>query len=58
MNRKLHIADWCIACKKCEEKCTHKAINIVEGKAVVNNDKCVLCGYCSAVCPEFCIKVI
>ncbi len=56
--RKLHIDDWCIACKACEAKCQSNAIKVVEGKAVVDHSKCVLCAYCSAVCPEFCIKVV
>ena len=56
--RRLHIDDWCIGCKACEEKCQSNAIAIVEGKAVVDHSKCVLCAYCSAVCPEFCIKVV
>jgi len=56
--RKLHIDDWCIGCKACVEKCQSKAIEVKDGKAVVDHSKCVLCAYCSAVCPEFCIKVV
>lgn len=58
VNRQLHVGDWCIGCKQCEIRCTHGAIKVVDGKAIVNRDKCVLCSYCSTVCPEFCIKVI
>lgn len=57
-SRKLLIHDWCTGCGACTTKCQHKAIQLIEGKAVVNADRCVLCGYCSAVCPDFCIKVI
>lgn len=56
--RKLLIDFWCIGCGSCSRKCTQNAITIKNGKAVVDPEKCVLCGYCSAFCPEFCIKVI
>lgn len=53
----LNIADWCIGCGACIKKCDHKALQLIDSKAVVDKDRCVLCGYCSTVCPEFCIKV-
>lgn len=56
--RKLHIDDWCTGCGSCSAKCNQRAIAIVEGKARVNREKCVLCGYCGAYCPDFCIKII
>ncbi|MCC5911489.1 MAG: aldo/keto reductase [Clostridiaceae bacterium] len=56
--RKLKIDYWCESCGKCIESCGHKALEIVNDKLVVNHKKCVLCGYCSKSCPEFCIKVI
>lgn len=56
--RKLLIDFWCEACGICEEKCTHGAIKVIDGKARVDREKCVLCGYCGAYCPQFCIKVI
>ena len=56
--RRLMIDYWCTGCGRCSKKCVQKAITIENGKAVVNPDKCVLCGYCSAYCPDFCIKVI
>lgn len=56
--RKLLIDDWCTGCGNCSERCQQKAIEIKEGKAEVNSEKCVLCGYCSAYCPDFCIKII
>jgi aryl-alcohol dehydrogenase-like predicted oxidoreductase len=58
IERKLLIHDWCIGCGKCVEKCQHHALSLVDGKAVVNPERCVFCGYCSKVCPEMCIKVI
>lgn len=56
--RRLHIDDWCIGCGACMKKCQAGAIRISEGKAIVDHSRCVLCAYCSAVCPEFCIKVV
>lgn len=54
--RTLHIAGWCGGCGRCAEKCT--ALTVRDGKAVCDDDKCVLCGYCGAACPGFCIKII
>lgn len=56
--KNLHIDDWCEGCGKCVEACKNKAMKIVDGKAVVIREKCVLCGYCSAYCKQFCIKVV
>lgn len=55
--KRLKIADWCIGCGACVKKCDHKALRLENGMAVVDEERCVLCGYCSSVCPEFCIKV-
>lgn len=56
-DKKLQIADWCIGCGACVKKCDHKALSLEGQMAVVDRSRCVLCGYCSSVCPEFCIKV-
>ena len=56
-DKKLQIADWCIGCGACVKKCDHKALSINNSLAVVDRNRCVLCGYCASVCPEFCIKV-
>jgi aryl-alcohol dehydrogenase-like predicted oxidoreductase len=56
--RRLLIDYWCSGCGSCTRKCGQKALRVEEGKAVVDPEKCVLCGYCSAYCPDFCIKVI
>ncbi|MDD4717493.1 MAG: aldo/keto reductase [Eubacteriales bacterium] len=56
--RHLHIDDWCTGCGACEKRCRSGAIRIVEGRAVVDSDKCLLCSYCAASCPEFAIKVV
>lgn len=56
--RSLHIEYWCEGCGKCIERCGQKALEIIERKAVVKKNECVLCGYCGSVCPHFAIKVI
>ncbi len=58
ITRQLHIHDWCIGCGKCVKACQHNALVICDKKAVVNQDKCILCGYCADKCKDFCIKVI
>lgn len=56
--RSLHIEPWCEGCGKCTERCHQGALKIgKEGRAEVDTEKCVKCGYCSAVCPVFAIKV-
>jgi len=55
--KKLQIAEWCIGCGACVAKCDHKALSIIDNMVVVDRTRCVLCGYCASVCPEFCIKV-
>ncbi|NTW72967.1 MAG: 4Fe-4S dicluster domain-containing protein [Eubacteriaceae bacterium] len=54
----LHIDEWCIGCEACISVCGQKALFMEQGKAQVNKEKCILCGYCGAKCPQFCIKVI
>lgn len=57
-NRRLHIEDWCTACGTCVERCSSGALSISFERAVVNPKLCRLCGYCGAVCPDMCIKII
>lgn len=56
--RILHIDDWCEGCGRCVLRCKLNALEIVDGKSHVNKNICTLCGYCSTVCPQFCIKII
>ncbi|NSW91838.1 MAG: aldo/keto reductase [Firmicutes bacterium] len=55
--KKLHIDYWCEGCGKCVERCSQNALEIINRKAIVNENKCILCGYCASVCPQFAIKV-
>lgn len=56
--RKLHIEDYCEGCGRCVLKCSQNALQIIDGRVSVNHNKCILCGYCGAVCPNFTIKII
>ncbi len=49
------IADKCIGCTICVKKCPVKAIEMVNGKAIIDAEKCIGCGLCEPVCP---VKVI
>jgi len=55
--RQLHIEFWCEKCMKCIDRCKQDALSYDGNKIVVNDDKCVLCGYCSSVCEAFAIKI-
>ena len=56
--RHLMVHDWCEGCGRCEARCGQHAIRVVDGRARVDQEKCVLCGYCAGVCPQVCIKVV
>ena len=56
--RRVMVHDWCEGCGRCRDRCRQQAIAIVDGRATVDSDKCVFCGYCARVCPQFCIKVV
>ena len=56
--KRLHISDWCTGCGACVKRCNQTALVLNEGKAQVDEKKCVLCCYCSSACKDFCIKVI
>lgn len=56
--RKLIVDSWCTGCENCVRACGQGGISLKDGKAFVNEEKCVLCGYCSAHCKEFCLKII
>ena len=56
--RRLMIHDWCQGCGQCVARCGQGALSIVDGRCVCDQSKCVRCGYCAPVCPDFCIKVV
>ncbi len=45
------VQEKCIQCGKCEQVCRFNAIDIINGRFVVNAFNCEGCGYCARVCP-------
>lgn len=45
----------CIACKRCEKACNFDAIHVINNCAIIDPEKCTLCGECVIVCPTACI---
>ncbi len=41
----------CISCNICPGKCPVNAIEMINGKAVINADECINCGICEGSCP-------
>ncbi len=57
--RRLKIMDrFCKGCGACVEACTNDALRLEGGKVVLDQEACILCGYCAAACPEFIIRVV
>ncbi len=48
----------CKGCGACLERCEQEALSLVDETSVVDESKCILCGYCAEECPVFCIRVI
>jgi aryl-alcohol dehydrogenase-like predicted oxidoreductase len=68
VSRRIIINHLCKGCGNCLEACAQGALSIdvstanigpeKKGQAVVDRDKCILCGYCVEVCPAFSIRVV
>ena len=43
--------DICSGCGKCVPACPYGAIDMVDGKAIINTELCTGCRKCIAVCP-------
>jgi len=66
--RRLIIYDRCRGCGLCVEECAQRALSVdltkaapdkgKKGQAVVDNQVCILCGYCAEVCPELALRVV
>jgi aryl-alcohol dehydrogenase-like predicted oxidoreductase len=55
--KKIKILKYCEGCGACLELCPNVALSLVEGKIIVDEAKCILCGYCAPACPQFYIRV-
>ena len=58
VRRNIFVEEYCTGCGNCSLACTFSAIAIVDGKAVIDRQKCIGCAYCAARCEHFCIKVV
>jgi predicted aldo/keto reductase-like oxidoreductase len=54
----IEIEPWCTGCGLCVDRCKQGAIKIIDGKAFVMAERCVLCSYCAQVCPDFSIRLV
>lgn len=50
-------AKYCKGCGICINNCPTEAITFYDGKAQVDEEKCILCGYCASVCPQFALRL-
>lgn len=48
----------CLGDGNCVRVCQFGALSIVNGVAVVNEDKCTSCGQCVAACPKHLIEIV
>ncbi|MGI6548374.1 MAG: aldo/keto reductase [Bacillota bacterium] len=55
--KRLRVEPYCRACGECGRACPTGAIAVQGGRAKVDHTRCILCGYCAARCPEFCLRV-
>jgi len=57
--RRLQImTPFCKGCGACVDVCSEGGLQLREGKPEVDADRCILCGYCAAACPDFIIRVV
>ena len=68
VSRRVNVNRFCKGCGTCLEACAQEALSVdvskadpdegKKGHAVIDRDKCILCGYCVEACPEFSIRVV
>lgn len=57
---RIYVTDLCQGCvaRPCENTCKFGAIKVVNGKSVIDQEKCKNCGMCAQVCPYQAIQKI
>ncbi len=57
---RIYVTDLCQGCvaRPCENTCKFGAIKVVNGKSVIDPEKCKNCGMCAQVCPYQAIQKI
>ena len=58
VERKLVINRLCKRCGLCVNGCEQGALSLGEEKVEVDTEKCIFCGYCGPVCPQFAIRIV
>lgn len=48
---------WCSGCGRCKDSCPEQAIQLREGKAVVDLSRCLRCWCCHEVCTEGAVEL-
>ncbi|MCL2791995.1 MAG: aldo/keto reductase [Spirochaetaceae bacterium] len=58
-DKKFHVVKRvCRNCEKCVTTCASYAITIINEKAFIDNEKCIMCGYCVLGCPTLAIRPV
>lgn len=56
--KSVRVLAFCQGCGRCVQACPNHAIVVEAGRAVVDHQRCLLCGYCGPDCPEFAIRIV
>lgn len=51
------ISDKCRRCYSCIKECPAKAIRVLNGQAVILEERCITCGHCVKVCSQHAKKI-
>jgi len=57
-NKRMYVIRLCQGCGRCLEVCEQGAIVLQADKAVISDEKCLLCGYCRQACTQNYIRII